>query len=303
VRLLYRACRDHFGSIDVLVNSAGIDFWGAIEEQNEADYRATFEVNLFGPVELIRLVLPGMRSLQRGTIVNISSLRGIVSSGGNGCYCSSKFPLEGLTEALWQEIEPLGLRALLVEPGPHRTGMDTRVRFSGSVIDAYEGSSGRIPQIMANINLEQFPGDPTRAATAIYQEVRANSKRHRMILGSEAYRQIGAKLNAFKSEFELAKDLAFSTDYPDAGQACYDEFFGRHLQAYGGRLLTSPVRKMQEMHISLTGLAVAMGRDAAAAQVAELGNGRTSSHVINFPRHLTHRNAESFVRSKGIANV
>lgn len=74
-------CRDHFGSIDVLVNSAGIDFWGAIEEQDEADYRATFEVNLFGAVELIRLVLPGMRRLRRGTIVNISSLRGIVSSG------------------------------------------------------------------------------------------------------------------------------------------------------------------------------------------------------------------------------
>lgn len=78
-----------------------------------------------------------MRRRQRGTIVNIS-LRGILSSGG-GYYCSSKFALEGLTEALWQEIEPLGLRALLVEPGPHRTGMDTRVRFSGSVIDAYEG--------------------------------------------------------------------------------------------------------------------------------------------------------------------
>jgi NAD(P)-dependent dehydrogenase (short-subunit alcohol dehydrogenase family) len=212
-----QSCRDHFGSVDVLVNSAGVDFWGAIEEQDEADYRATFEVNLFGAVELIRLVLPGMRSRQRGTIVNISSLRGIVSTGGNGYYCSSKFALEGLTEALWQEIEPLGLRALLVEPGPHRTGMDTRVRFSGSVIDAYEGSSGRLLKIMANIKPEQFPGDPVKAASAIYQEVRANSKRHRMILGSEAYRQIGARLNAFQSEFGLAKDLAFSTDYPDAG--------------------------------------------------------------------------------------
>jgi NAD(P)-dependent dehydrogenase (short-subunit alcohol dehydrogenase family) len=216
-----QSCADRFGSIDVLVNSAGTDFWGAIEEQDEADYRATFEVNLFGAVELIRLVLPAMRSQGRGTIVNISSLRGIVSAGGNGYYCSSKFALEGLTEALWQEIEPLGLRAFLVEPGPHRTGMDTRVRFSGSVIDDYEGSSGRLVKIMANIKPEQFPGDPTKAVTAIYQEVRAKSKRHRMILGSEAYRQIGAKLNAFQSEFESSRDLAFSTDYPDAGSESF----------------------------------------------------------------------------------
>jgi NAD(P)-dependent dehydrogenase (short-subunit alcohol dehydrogenase family) len=212
-----QSCRDRFGSLDVLVNSAGTDFWGAIEEQDEADYRATFEINLFGAVELIRLVLPDMRSRRRGTIVNISSLRGIVSAGGNGYYCSSKFALEGLTEALWQEIEPLGPWAFLVEPGPHRTGMDTRVRFSGSVIDAYEGSSGRLVKIMANIKPEQFLGDPIKAVTAIYQQVRANSKRHRMILGSEAYQQIGAKLNAFQSEFESSRDLAFSTDYPAAG--------------------------------------------------------------------------------------
>ena len=84
-----KAGHDHFGSIDVLVNSAGADFWGAIEEQNEADYRTTFDVNLFGAVELIRLVLPEMRLQQGGTIVNISSLRGIVSVGGNGYYCST----------------------------------------------------------------------------------------------------------------------------------------------------------------------------------------------------------------------
>ena len=147
-----KACHDQFGSIDVLVNSAGTDFWGAIEEQNE-----TFDVSLFGAVELIRLVLPEMRLQRRGTIVNISSLRGIVSVGGNGYYCSTKFALEGLTEALWQEIEPVGLGAFLVEPGPHRTGMDTRVRFSGSRIDAYEGSTGRLLKTMATIKPEQFP--------------------------------------------------------------------------------------------------------------------------------------------------
>jgi NAD(P)-dependent dehydrogenase (short-subunit alcohol dehydrogenase family) len=109
--------RTHFGSIDVLVNNAAVDFLGAVEEQDEAAYRSTFEVNFFGPVELMRLVLPGMRGRKRGTIVNISSMDGLASVPVNGTYSASKFAIEGITETLWQEIEPLGLRAFLVEPG------------------------------------------------------------------------------------------------------------------------------------------------------------------------------------------
>src|SRR5258707_173448 len=106
-----------FGAIDVLVNNAGIDYIGAIEEQEERDYREIFEVNFFGAVSMLRLVLPGMRARKQGTIVNVSSMDGIASLPVNGFYSSSKFALEGLTESLWQEIEPIGLRAFLVEPG------------------------------------------------------------------------------------------------------------------------------------------------------------------------------------------
>ena len=120
----------HFGGIDVLVNNAGIDFLGAVEEQREEDYRAQFEVNFFGAVAMLRLVLPGMRRRQSGTIVNISSMDGIASLPVNGYYASSKFALEGITESLWQEIEPIGLRAFLVEPGSFRTGIEQRTRFS-----------------------------------------------------------------------------------------------------------------------------------------------------------------------------
>src|SRR5437870_9252446 len=97
----------HFGGIDVLVNNAGIDFLGAVEEQREEDYRAQFEVNFFGAVAMLRLVLPGMRRRQSGTIVNISSMDGIASLPVNGYYASSKFALEGITESLWQAIEPI----------------------------------------------------------------------------------------------------------------------------------------------------------------------------------------------------
>jgi NAD(P)-dependent dehydrogenase (short-subunit alcohol dehydrogenase family) len=212
-------CEDRFGSVDVLVNNAAIDFLGAVEEQDEAAYRATFEVNFFAPVELMRLVLPGMRSRKRGTIVNISSMDGIASVPVNGTYSASKFAIEGITETLWQEIEPLGLRAFLVEPGSFRTGIETRSHFAGSIIDDYEATSGRFRKIMENIRPEQFPGDPANAAAAIYQEVHSDSNRHHLILGSDAYRLIGAKLDALRSEFDAIRDLAFSTDYPDAGEA------------------------------------------------------------------------------------
>src|SRR5258706_2067642 len=126
-----------FGGVDVLVNNAGIDFLGAIEEQDERDYRALFEVNFFGAVALLRLVLPGMRMRKHGTIINISSMDGIASLPVNGYYSSSKFALEGLTESLWQEIEPIGLRAFLVEPGSFRTGIEQCTKVSVATIADY----------------------------------------------------------------------------------------------------------------------------------------------------------------------
>lgn len=208
-----------FGAIDVLVNNAGIDFVGAIEEQREADYRAQFEVNFFAAVEMIRLALPGMRQRRRGTIVNVSSMDGIVSLPANGYYSASKFALEGLTEALWQEIEPIGLRALLVEPGSFRTGIEQRTRVSGDSIDAYEATSGAFRQLVSTASADQFPGDPVRAAAAIYEIVVSGSPRHRVILGSDAQRRIGAKLETLRAEFEAGEEMASSTDFPGTGKA------------------------------------------------------------------------------------
>jgi NAD(P)-dependent dehydrogenase (short-subunit alcohol dehydrogenase family) len=99
---------ERFGSLDILVNNAGIDYLGAIEEQDEEDYRRTFEVNFFAAVALLRLALPDMRARRRGVIANMSSMDGMASLAANGYYSSSKFALEGLTEALRQEIAPLG---------------------------------------------------------------------------------------------------------------------------------------------------------------------------------------------------
>jgi NAD(P)-dependent dehydrogenase (short-subunit alcohol dehydrogenase family) len=206
-----------FGVIDVLVNNAGIDYIGAIEEQEERDYRAIFEVNFFGAVSMLRLVLPGMRARKQGTIVNVSSMDGIASLPVNGFYSSSKFALEGLTESLWQEIEPIGLRAFLVELGSFRTGLADRTKFSGAPIEAYAATSGAFRQVMATMTPEMFPGDPVRAAEAIYEVVASDRPRHWVILGSDAYRLIGAKLDKLRAEYDAGREMAFRTDYPNSG--------------------------------------------------------------------------------------
>jgi short-subunit dehydrogenase len=208
-----------FGGIDVLVNNAGIDFVGAIEEQDERDYRAVFEVNFFAPLALTRLVLPGMRERGRGTIVNISSMDGLAALPANGLYSASKFALEGLTEALWQEIEPLGLRAIVIQPGSFRTGIEQRTLVSGQSIDAYAATAGAFRQMMGSLTPEMFPGDPARAAKAVYEVVTSDNPPHWVPLGSDAYRRIGVKLEALQREFEAGKDLALSTDYPGSGPA------------------------------------------------------------------------------------
>jgi len=140
---------------------------------------------------MLRLVLPGMRRRQSGTIVNISSMDGIASLPVNGYYASSKFALEGITESLWQEIEPIGLRAFLVEPGSFRNGNRARTRFSGEPIEAYEATSGAFRKMMTTVSPDMFPGDPVRAAAAIYEVVASESPRHWVVLGSDAQRRIG----------------------------------------------------------------------------------------------------------------
>ncbi|AOX65169.1 short-chain dehydrogenase/reductase [Curtobacterium sp. BH-2-1-1] len=210
---------ERMGGVDVLVNNAGIVFVGALEEQTEADIRAQFEVNVFGSLALTRLVLPGMRARRRGTIVNISSMDGIASLGGNGIYSATKFAVEGLTEALWQELEPIGLRALLVEPGSFRTGIERNTKASGEAIADYRATSGFFRDLINKLTADAVPGDPVRAAAAIYDTVMGDAERHWLVLGTDARRRIRAKLDAFESEFASGIATAESTDFPDSGPA------------------------------------------------------------------------------------
>jgi short-subunit dehydrogenase len=208
-----------FGKIDYLVNNAGIDYLGAIEEQREEDYRRVFEVNFFAAVALLRLALPAMRARRSGMIVNMSSMDGIASLPGNAFYSASKFALEGLTESLWQEIEPSGLKAILIEPGSFLTGIDGRTHFSGELLPAYDASSGnflRAMQNVATLSDVMFPGDPKRAARVIYEQLTSNPTVHRIILGSDALSRIGVKIDDLQKDFDASKLIAHTTDFAHA---------------------------------------------------------------------------------------
>ncbi|WP_399896139.1 oxidoreductase [Streptomyces sp. BBFR51] len=213
-----RAAEERFGGIDVLVNNAAIDFIGALEEQEEADYRRLFEVNFFGAVALTRAVLPGMRRRGSGTVVNVSSMDGLASLPANGYYSSSKFALEGFTEALWQEIEPLGLHAMIIQPGSFRTGIENRTKASGQAIEDYAATAGAFRGMMGSLTPEMFPGDPDKAAEAIYDAATTPEPRHWIVLGSDAQRRIGVKLDQLRAEFDAGKDVAHSTDFPGSAE-------------------------------------------------------------------------------------
>ena len=139
-----KAAIARFGRIDVLVNNAGIGYFAAIEESDEAEVRQMFEVNVFGLSRMIHLVLPGMRTQRSGTIVNISSIGGIRAFPAVGYYNGTKFAVEGISEALSQEVAPLGIKVLIVEPSGFRTDWAGRsANETQHPIADYDATAGR----------------------------------------------------------------------------------------------------------------------------------------------------------------
>ncbi len=123
------------GDIDVLVNNAGFEVWGPLEEMSVADVADQFETNVYGPFRLINAVLPGMRKRGRGVIVNVSSVAGRVAAPLNGLYAASKYALEALSESLHYEVGHFGIRVHLVEPG----GIDTNFSAGRRLVGAGAG--------------------------------------------------------------------------------------------------------------------------------------------------------------------
>ena len=203
-----------FGHIDVLVNNAGIGYFGAIEESEDSKVRRMFDINLFGVGSVIDAILPGMRENRSGTIVNISSIGGMCSAPSLGYYSATKFALEGLSEALRQEVEPLGIKVMVVEPSGFRTDWAGRsARDSKHQIEDYTDTSGANRTAIRAISGKQR-GDPARAAKAIIDAVKSKNLPNHLLLGNDAIDAALAKLTKLKKEFHLWEKVSRGADFP-----------------------------------------------------------------------------------------
>jgi NAD(P)-dependent dehydrogenase (short-subunit alcohol dehydrogenase family) len=210
------AAHARFGFIDVLVNNAGYGYLAAIEEGEDEPVRAMFETNVFGLVAMTKAVLPGMRARRSGTIVNLSSIGGLVSFGATGYYHATKYAVEGLSESLAIEVEPLGLHVVVVEPGPFRTDFAGRsIGQSATEIDDYAATAGeRRKQTFARDGKQV--GDPFRAAEAIIQAVTADHPPRHLLLGKPALDLARQKLAALKADFDAWEAVTIGADYPES---------------------------------------------------------------------------------------
>ena len=203
-----------FGRIDVLVNNAGYGLAGAVEEVSDAEARAQFETNVFGALSLTRAVLPQMRAQRSGHILQISSAAGFVSSPGLGLYNASKFALEGYSEALAQEVAPLGIRVTIIQPGPFRTDWaGPSLLTPQHRIAAYADTAHKTIATLNGYSGKQ-PGDPVRAAAAMIQVVETAHPPLRLPLGEGALGRIRAKLKSVSEELAAWEALTLSTSFP-----------------------------------------------------------------------------------------
>ena len=211
-----KAAEARFGRIDVLVNNAGYGYLAAVEEGDDADIRAMFETNFFGLAAVTRAVLPIMRAQKSGAIVNISSVGGFIGFPGSGYYAATKFAVEGLSESLSKEVGPLGIKVIIVEPGPFRTDWAGRsLKTPRKPVDAYADTAIARRRQIQGISGSQA-GDPVRASEAIIATVEKKDAPLRLPLGGVAYDAIAAEIAALRKEHESIEAVARGADYPKA---------------------------------------------------------------------------------------
>ncbi len=202
-----------FGQIDVLVNNAGYGTMGAIEEVSDEAIQRQFDTNVFGALKMMRAVLPLMRKQRSGHILNLSSVGGFVSFGATGIYCGTKFALEALSEALSKEVESLGIKVTIVEPGAFRTDFNGRsLAAPEQPIDDYAPITGPFLNWLQEMDGKQ-PGDPDKAAQAMIKVVESDNPPLRLALGADAVSAIEAKLESVKAELDAWKQVSLDTAY------------------------------------------------------------------------------------------
>jgi NAD(P)-dependent dehydrogenase (short-subunit alcohol dehydrogenase family) len=204
-----------FGRIDVLVNNAGYGIAGGIEEAEESEFLPVFETNVLGLIRVTRAFLPQFRQQRSGNILMLSSIAGLAGGAGWGYYNASKFAVEGFSEALAQEMAPLGVKVTIVEPGPFRTDFLGR---SAAVIKReipdYADTAGTARGYVSGQAGKQ-QGDPLKAVHAMMDVADSPDPPLHLILGAMAYNRFKGKLERWQEEMAKYESVTLGADFPE----------------------------------------------------------------------------------------
>ncbi|MEI5997391.1 SDR family NAD(P)-dependent oxidoreductase [Paraburkholderia bengalensis] len=210
------AAQQRFGAIDVLVNNAGYGYQASVEEGEEAEIRAQFDVNVFGLFAMTRAVLPGMRARRHGHVLNITSVAGLAGFPGSGYYAASKHAVEGWSDSLATEAGPLGIHVTCIEPGPFRTDWAGRsLKQTPNRIGDYADTAGKRMQTTAQYSGHQ-PGDPARAAQAMIRITETQHPPRHLVLGAFGVDAVSKRLHATLADIEAWRETSVGADFPES---------------------------------------------------------------------------------------
>ncbi len=202
-----------FGRIDVLVNNAGIGYFGAIEESEEAEVRRMFEINFFGLANMTNEVLPHMRKQRSGHILNVASIGGLRSFPAVGFYNATKYAVDGLSEALMKEVAPLGIKVTVICPSGFRTDWAGRSANNTTIkIEDYKDTAWKNMSDLRGYSGNQ-PGDPVKAAKAMIQVTEIENPPMRLLLGAAALKGAYLKLDELKKDFDTWAEVSKGADF------------------------------------------------------------------------------------------
>jgi NAD(P)-dependent dehydrogenase (short-subunit alcohol dehydrogenase family) len=209
-----KAAEARFGRIDILVNNAGYGYQAAIEEGVDAEIRAQFEANVFGLFALTRAVLPIMRQQRSGHVINFTSVAGFLGFPGSGYYAASKHAVEGWSDALAAETQPLGIAVTCVAPGPFRTDWAGRslIQTPNRIADYAETAGARMKRTAEYSGTQ--PGDPARAADAVIQITESKTPPRHLVLGAFGFETVTNNLKETLAEIEAWRATSLATDFP-----------------------------------------------------------------------------------------
>ena len=209
----------HVGHIDVLVNNAGYGVCGAVEEVSQDEYQPMFDTNVFGVINLTKAFLPMFRQRRSGAIINLSSIGGLIGSPGWGYYNATKFAVEGLSEALYAELAPMGVHVMVVEPGPFRTDFLGRSGQEASRrISDYEDTVGKTREYFKTQAGKQA-GDPQRAVEAMVEAINSPEPPKHLLLGKLALTRFRKHIEDWTKELDKWQDVTNGADFPDGADS------------------------------------------------------------------------------------